>query len=376
MITLKSEAPLGATVLSNLFIDHYMPEANGEFVKVYIYLVRTLSQAPVSFTLEQMADHLLCTEKDILRALKYWTKAGLISLTQNDRKEIEGISLLALPSPAAPVDPEPTHTLHTEKAVPAEPTPITSAAPEASAPSAPADVQSTIISLNQTTRTGSLSRARVKELKQNEEVTQLLYVAELYLGKPLTSTETEKLLYFYDELKMSSDLIEYLIEYSVGKNKRSFRYMEVTALAWMQEGITTVEEAKASSALYGKDYFSILKFMGISGRNPVENEVALMDTWMKDYGFTLDVIQEACRRTMANISQPSFPYTDKILKDWHSQGVHSIRDIQPLDEDHKKKQAARSATRQTRTPASNNRFNNFPQHEYDYDEIEKRLLNR
>ena len=69
-ITLQNSSLMEVTILSNTFIDNYMPEANGEFVKVYIYLLRSLSNAPVSFSLEQMADRLLCTERDILRALK------------------------------------------------------------------------------------------------------------------------------------------------------------------------------------------------------------------------------------------------------------------------------------------------------------------
>ena len=59
MITLKNASPQEATFLPNIFIDDYMPEANGEFVKVYIYLLRTMASSPVSFSLEEMADRLL-----------------------------------------------------------------------------------------------------------------------------------------------------------------------------------------------------------------------------------------------------------------------------------------------------------------------------
>ena len=83
-ITLQNSSLMEVTILSNTFIDNYMPEANGEFVKVYIYLLRSLSNAPVSFSLEQMADRLLCTERDILRALKYWAKQELIALDFTD----------------------------------------------------------------------------------------------------------------------------------------------------------------------------------------------------------------------------------------------------------------------------------------------------
>ena len=78
----------------------------------------------------------------------------------------------------------------------------------------------------------ALSPDRVKELKQNDEIVQLLYIAEQYLGKTLTPTEMKKILFFYDELKFSPDLIEYLIEYSVSRGHKSMRYIETVALAW------------------------------------------------------------------------------------------------------------------------------------------------
>ena len=88
MITLQNSSMTEVTILSNTFIDNYMPEANGEFVKVYIYLLRSLSNAPVSFSLEQMADRLLCTERDILRALKYWAKQELLVLDFTDSDKL------------------------------------------------------------------------------------------------------------------------------------------------------------------------------------------------------------------------------------------------------------------------------------------------
>ncbi len=91
--------------------------------------------------------------------------------------------------------------------------------------------------VKQTTRSATaLSPDRVKELKQNDEIVQLLYIAEQYLGKTLTPTEMKKILFFYDELKFSPDLIEYLIEYSVSRGHKSMRYIETVALAWADEG--------------------------------------------------------------------------------------------------------------------------------------------
>ncbi len=348
MLTLQNASVPEVTLLSNTFIDFYMPEANGEFVKVYIYLLRSLSQAPVSFSLAQMADRLLCTERDILRALKYWAKQGLLSLDFTDNKKLCGIALLA---PAVPSGTQETPS---------------------STPKQPADGGN--VSSPQ-----PLTPERVSQLKQNEDIVQLLYIAEQYLGKTLSATEMQKILFFYDGLGLSADLIEYLIEYCVSRNHKSIRYIETVATAWAQEGITSVEEAKKSSSRYNKEYFSILKALGITNRNPVETEITLMDTWLKTYGFSIEIIQEACNRTVLQTGQASFQYADKILEGWKKKEVRNLEDIRSLDDQHKKRsQSSRktAVTRQTQGSASGNRFNNFQQREYNFDEYEKHLLNQ
>lgn len=376
MITLHSSGINRYTMLSNLFIDQFMPKANGEFVKVYIYLLRMDNMPGVSLGLAQMADSLLCTEGDILRALKYWESENLVSLLY-EGTQLTGITLLspeeknvpemaatssifvAKPLAASTIPKIPSQT---EIAASPEASDIISAASPESASRPPSE-------------TKSLTLDRVKELKQNEEIVQLLYIAEQYLGKTLTPTETRKILFFYDELHMSVDLIDYLIEYCVGRDHRSIRYIETVAMAWKEEGITTVEMAKDSTARYGKDYFTILKFMGITNRNPVDTEIVLMNTWMKDYGFTMDLIQEACSRTVLQTGQPSFQYADKILQSWKKKEIRSLEDVRLQDAAHQKRKLEKAAAKPVQ-PKSNNRFNNFHQREYDFSEYEKKLLNQ
>ena len=342
MITLQKPSQSEVTLLSNIFIDDYMPEANGEFVKVYIYLLRALSTTPVSFSLEEMADRLLCTERDILRALKYWARQELLALDFTDDKSLRAIALLP-PRSKAPASET------AGSSVPKQPAPA---------------------------RTAPLTPDRVRELKQNEEIIQLLYIAEQYLGKTLSPSEIQKLLFFYDGLGFSTDLIEYLLEYCVSRSHKSIRYMETVALAWAQEGISTVAEAKKTNARYSKDYYSILKALGITNRSPVETEVTLMDTWLKTYGFSLAVIQEACTRTVLQTGQASFQYADKILEGWKKKQVKSLEDIQALDAEYKKRKQEKKQAKAPAAPASGNKFNNFQQREYNFDEYEKRLLNQ
>lgn len=394
LISLQNSSELEVTILSNRFIDNFMPRANGEFVKVYIYLLRAVSSSPSSFSLEHMADRLFCTERDIFRALKYWEGEKILSLTYTTDRQLSGITLLEPFADAGHMESSASsENIFSTAGTSSSPVSAQMAAgisqPVALTGSAPKNVS--LSSSNSAVSGGtsselstsadyirSLTPDHISELKQNEEVSQLLYIAEQYLAKTLTPTEMQKIFFFYDELHMSADLIEYLVEYCVSRGRKSMRYIETVALAWTRDGVTTVEMARDASSRFSKDYYTILKAMGISGRNPVENEISYINTWRKTYGFDLELIQEACSRTVLSTGQPSFQYADKILSGWKKKNVHTLEDVRLLDAEHKKRQLEKAVSRKKQPAAqsqSNNRFNNFHQRDYDFTEYEKRLLN-
>ena len=394
LISLQNSSELEVTILSNRFIDNFMPRANGEFVKVYIYLLRAVSSSPSSFSLEHMADRLFCTERDIFRALKYWEGEKILSLTYTTDRQLSGTTLLEPFADAGHMESSASsENIFSTAGTSSSPVSAQMAAgisqPVALTGSAPKNVS--LSSSNSAVSSGtsselstsadyirSLTPDHISELKQNEEVSQLLYIAEQYLAKTLTPTEMQKIFFFYDELHMSADLIEYLVEYCVSRGRKSMRYIETVALAWTRDGVTTVEMARDASSRFSKDYYTILKAMGISGRNPVENEISYIDTWRKTYGFDLELIQEACSRTVLSTGQPSFQYADKILSGWKKKNVHTLEDVRLLDAEHKKRQLEKAVSRKKQPAAqsqSNNRFNNFHQRDYDFTEYEKRLLN-
>ena len=107
--------------------------------------------------------------------------------------------------------------------------------------------------------------------------------------------------------------------------------MEKVALGWAAEGIQTVQEAKNSTNLYNKKYYSVLNAYGIKNRGPAAAEKEYIDRWLDEYGFHIAIITEACNRTITQTHEASFPYTDKILKDWRKKGVHHLEDIITLD---------------------------------------------
>jgi len=351
-ISISSPFSGGVTVIPNHFIEHYMIHANGEFVKIYLYLMH-VSEYHKEFTLSQIADAMNCTEADVRRALRYWEKEGILTILPPNSRKPQSLSFII---PTVPV----TNTVE-EHSIPTATEQITATQTIVSPP------------VTRTQKYTPLTADRVRQLKENQEVAELLFIAQQYLKKPLSPTETNKFLYFYEELHFSADLIEYLIEYCVSRGHKSMNYIEKVAFAWKDEGITSVKVAKAAADNYHKEYYSILKALGIRGRDPIEAEILIMKKWLEDYGFSLDLVIEACTRTILATKQPSLQYADRILEKWKDGGVRSMSDIQKLDAAHEQSKSEKTTPK---TAKSGNRFSNFEQRSYDYESLESQLLNR
>ena len=80
-ITLLYNVQNEVTVLPNKFIDEYMIKADGEYVKIYLLILR-LQGMGLPVDVDHLADHLELTRKDVLRALSYWEKAGLLQAAE------------------------------------------------------------------------------------------------------------------------------------------------------------------------------------------------------------------------------------------------------------------------------------------------------
>ena len=347
-INLYCDKQASATSVSNVFIDEYMSDANGEFVKIYLYLLRQLNSSDSEFSISEIADKFEHTEKDIKRALCYWERMHLLHLDYDTNEKLVGIRLLDALSKKCDNK-------------------TTTEAPAASAP----QVTATAPATSSEPVKKEYSADDLKQFTEQEAVTELIFIAEQYLGRTLSATDLNTILYIYDELKLSIELIEYLIEYCVSNRHTSIRYIEKVALAWAENGYQTVEQAKQANGQYNQTYSAVMKSMGISGRSLVSSETAYIDKWKNDFGFSLDLIQKACAKTIQAIHEPSFEYADRILSNWKLSNITSLKDVAKADTDHqKRKKAAPTAPR----TAAKNKFNNFEQRSYDYDQLEKMLL--
>ena len=357
-IKLSSNYSCAYVGVPNIFIDQYMADANGEFVKVYLYLLRCMNGNGKNVSISEIADVFNHTEKDVMRALKYWEKAGVLSLSFDEEKNLCGLCLHDLNQPTPIVEVEPLVTdssSHSKKAD--KPIEAPSMAPK----KVPAQKR-------------EYTLTEVQNFCNNHEVSELLFIIETYLKHPLNSSEMNTVFFWYDTLHFSGELIEYLVEYCITNGHSSLRYMDKVAMGWSENGIDTIDKAKEHVSIRSKAYYSIMKAFGISGRNLAESEMAFVNKWTKEYGYDTELVQEACKRTISATQKPSFEYADSILTNWYNNQVHTLKDIEALDfAFSKNKRSTSNANSQTSTNKKN-KFNNFHQRSYAADDIEKLLL--
>ena len=339
-----------ATAVSNIFIDEYMKDANDAQLKVYLYLIRMMN-ANLPTSVSDIADKFNHTEKDVLRALKYWENHRLLSLEYDESKNLIGIHLLDLNKTTEPAGERSFTPVVTLMAVPE------TAAPPREEPSDVNPYEKPSYTLDQ-----------LKKFKSSEETSQLLFIVEQYIGKTLSPSEIKTIFFLQDKLGFSMDLTDYLVQYCVERGKKDFRYIEKVAVSWAQAGVTTPEDAEKYACKYDRTVYKIMNALGKTSA-PTKKEVEYINRWTKDFGYEMDVIDAACERTVLSTDKHRFEYADRILSSWYQANVHHKSDIARADELFRRNRAVP----QQKTAASN-KFNQFKQNNYDFDALEKELL--
>lgn len=355
------------TLLSNYFIDNYMEDANEAQLQVYLYILRMIN-ANLPFTVEDISNKFKHSEKEVLRALKYWELRKLISLDFDKDKNLVGIHLESIPQPTSAGIPSAEQSVVQTQSVSTART-----APIVQMTSVNTTVSATTVRTQETESQSvtytkpSYTLDELKSFKEREGTAQLLFIAEAYVGKTLSVNDIKTIYFMQDVLHFSDDLIDYLIQYCVERGKKDFRYMEKVAVSWAEEGITTPKQAQTASARYDRSVYSVMNALGKSG-NPTNKELEFINRWTKDYGFSTEVIIEACERTVLATDKHRFEYAEGILSSWKRENVQQKADIITLDSQYQKQRKAPAKS------GSTNRFNQFTQTTYNYESLEEELL--
>ena len=390
------------TTIYNSFIEDYMPAANGSYVKVYLYIAKCLQAKESNFSISSLADQLENTEKDILRALMYWEKKGLMSLNRDKATgEILGLEMLipfaerdfdtyentakeSAASLGVDSDLSETGALDRRNSDLSETDAANTSTYESSGTDAPSNVNSDVHRASNSAQEKNSSAVKpiqvspeqIQELSANEDF--VCNVVESYLERPMKPTEIQLITYLYGTLHFSRELILHLYDYCISMGKTACNYIQTVALSWHEQGIKTPEQAQNASVRYLASYNAVSKALGL-GRGLAEIEKKYVDHWQNDWNMDLSVILEACNRTVLKLHHADFKYTEGILSHWNEQNVRTLQGVEQSDlhyaQTKEQKEKKKPSTSGKQPPR--NQFQNFKQRDVsseELQELERKLL--
>jgi len=319
---LKSKS-LGFTPVNNIFIEKYMPKARGEFIKIYLLMLKHDISGELGVSSSILASSLNLLESDIMNALNYWNDQGVIKFTKIDKMgnfNVEFVDLIQEP-------------------------------------------------------TTSPKQVDLLEALGSTTTKDMLKDIEILLARPLSPSEMSIYLNWQREFGFSSELILILMEYCISKGKSDSRYIEKVALSWYDLKITTIEQAQNLITKTEDKWINIRKiltYLGITNTDIMKPQQDLIEKWLLIYKFPNEIILKACDICFERLNRADFKYIDGILTNWNKNNIKTLEDIALKDTKNiKNTKYQKNYNNNEKAPL---KFNNFEGREYDYDSLEKKLL--
>jgi len=337
-----TDMDLGDTPIENIFINDYMPMANGTYVKVYLlgYKYAHDRDEKIEVNNETIARHLDIPLEDVLRAWDFWESKGIIEkMPQKDNSRINyKVRFLNLKQ------------LY---------------------------IKNNIGLLNKERKIKKPTRSRSEELVEANRIpaiNNMFNSIDYIMRRQTVPLEKEKILGWIKDYNMNPDVIEQAFLYGVERRGiRKFSYIEGIIRNWYDAGLTNIEAVNEALKKDDEKYYKyqkIMKSLGLDRRPIRETEKEIIDKWFKEYDFSMDLILEACSRDKN--PTPSISYVNGILMSWHSKGIKKVEDIELLDRPREEKEKKKASARKNTTTT---RFHNFEQRtdKYTSEEINARI---
>lgn len=315
---------LNFTPISNVFIEKYMPYARGEFVKVYLLMLKHTISGEPGISGPILASSLNLLESDIMNALNYWSDLGVIKLSSIDSMNNFSVEFL---------------------------------------------------DLNEDNYVNNNKDVNLLDALENKGINDMLKDIEKILGRTLSTKEMEMYLGWQKEFSFPSELILLLVEYCASRGKSDYRYIEKVALTWHDMNIKTMSQAqnyiKQTEDKWVK-IRKILSYLGIKNTDLMKPQEEMLNKWIVTYNFDLEMIQKACDICANRLNRADFKYIDGILTNWFNNNIKTLEDVALKDKQFKGNNNYKKNNYNKNN--SSNGFNNFEARSYDYEALERKLL--
>ncbi|MGL6105530.1 DnaD domain protein [Romboutsia sp.] len=337
-----NEIDLGETTIANIFIDIFMPMANGLYVKVYLLGYRQACDpnSNPKFDNNSIAKNLNIPLSDVIEAWKFWERKDIIKMHKNENLNDFDYSIEFMDLKRFYMD-----------------------------------------NMYINTKSIKSNSDSIVSVSENPSIRKMFNSINKIVGRYLEPGEKISLLDIINKYNMEPDMIVYAYEYVKDKHKssRPVKYIESLIRGWYDSNLYTPQDVKDSFAIRSERYMvykTIFNELGFY-RPPSKPEERIMDTWFDKYNMDIEVILSACSKSK-NISNPSVSYINGVIEKWNNKNIKTLDDIKLLEEDSKRKPQVNQKSNKnnsSNTTSVKTRFHNVNQTftKYTPEELEKLL---
>ena len=171
----------------------------------------------------------------------------------------------------------------------------------------------------------------IKRGSEDERVAFLLREAQLKFGRNLKSNESSCLLWLYDDLGLDVSVILLAIQFAATEGKTNISFIEKTAVNWANNGVENIADAEKEIAEFAKRKTAwnlIMSVFGIEKRKPSDKELSYSDKWINEWKMSKDLLKSAYNTCIDANGKLSMAYINKVLENWHKDGIKTPEDIE------------------------------------------------
>ena len=282
---------LHRTKVENLFISEYLPDAPGDYVKVFLFGLM-YAQYEITPNRSELAKLLNLSVDEIEEAWIYWESRGLVRVLYGKDSNDEEVNHIVFLSKI-----EELYGKMSEAPAPAVAEPAEA--------ELPLYVSIDDMDYDEVINSKLIDR-RLRELYEKYQVTT---------GRTVSRQEVSKIEDAVKVYGIEPEIFDFAIDYCADLEKYSIDYIFKVALRWTEEGCRTVEEAKKLLDKHSRRndcYRQVFKALGFN-RLPAPIDREIMDRWFDGLNCSLAEVLDACSAA-AGIREPNLKYVNKVIE--------------------------------------------------------------
>lgn len=335
---------LGDTLIENIFIDVYMPMANGTYVKVYLLAYKYACDKDQASQVDNItiAKNLNIPLSDVLSAWDFWESKKIIKKIENEDNEDYSVEFVNLKQLYIDNNYKSTHSQEQVE-----------------------------------TSAYTCSTKDIIDANHIPQVRDMFNEVNQIIMRPLVPNEKMQILEWIQNYNIDPPLIVKAYSYCKHKkNNKNVKYVGAVLRNWYDSGILSIEQLQEYLLKQGERYglyVRVFKAMGFSYREPSESEKKIMDTWVDKLRFSLEIILKACENS-SKTPNPNINYINSILQKWYDNDIKDLNDLEKKQEQTKSKPNTTKTTQPSRPNKTKFHLSSSRGDKYSAEELENLVL--